>query len=480
MSWESLTRVYLQKAAGRGVSKLPRQRVSFLGESTVTFEGGGMDKETYNIEDAYAKILKKQIKADTSEELDSSIDEIFKLADWTGNQKAAKDALKNITIKTSYPSSVELLDYVGSNKQNLYSLSDLEIGSVFDFLEGIKNKLPENFNQDGVDEFIRDIHMYVIPKASTGVGLGEGTFTILGTAQKGKSGDLQWDGLEVEVKTNGKDNSGAILGGDGYLNKITDRLESVLDYENLKVGEFKKYNNQIKEIEEVYPNDIEKAKTLFKNFISKSSNLLNLFKNQKLERLLNTINVDQFFNLELNKDFTPRARQTGSGLNTPIKMLAAKIESAVNRAANLGTNLPGQISTFITDDLTAEDYIRIYSEFKTYSDTKGIDKQLAEFFASNDYREFNPRSNYTNFQRLVGAIALVSYQQKIGFDLITTGNDKKMTMAVIDCRNANVLKVYNQLVDLPEVVFDLNIDVYEGGSFKSQTVIAKSPRIILK
>ena len=167
-------------------------------------------------------------------------------------------------------------------------------------------------------------------------------------------------------------------------------------------------------------------------------------------------------------------------MNTPVRMLATKIESAIDRAAKLGTNLPGQISTFITDDLTAEDYIRIYSEFKTYTDTRGIDKQLAEFFARYDYREFNPRANYTSFQRLVGAIALVSYQQKIGFDLITTGNDKKMTMAVIDCRDASVLKVYDQLVKLPEVVFDLNIDVYERGSFKSQTVIAKSPRIILK
>ncbi len=452
-----------------------------IGESTVTFEGGGMKKVTYKIEDTYAKVLKRQIKADTSEELDSSIDEIFKLADWTGNQKAPKDILKNVTIKTSYPSSVELLEYLSKNKQNLYSLSDLKVGSVFNFLEGIKNKLPQNFIEDGIDEYIRDIHMNVIPKAATGVGLGEGTFTILGTAQKGKSGDLQWGGLEVEIKTNGKDNSGAILGGDGYLNKVTDRLESVLDYENLKVGEFRKYSDQIKKIEEVYPNNIEKAKTLFKQFVSNSSDLLNMFKNQKLERLLNTIDVDQFFNLELNKDFTPRARQIGAGgLNTPVRMLATKIESAIDRAAKLGTNLPGQISTFITDDLTAEDYIRIFSEFKTYSDTKDIDKQLADFFARYDYREFNPRTNYTSFQRLIGAIALVSYQQKIGFDLITTGNDRKMTMAVIDCRDASVLKVYDQLVKLPEVVFDLNIDVYEGGSFKSQTVIAKSPRIILK
>ena len=102
------------------------------------------------------------------------------------------------------------------------------------------------------------------------------------------------------------------------------------------------------------------------------------------------------------------------------------------------------------------------------------------FFNSNNYQDFNPRVNYTKFQRLVGAIAIVSYQQKINFDLLTTGNDKKMTMAVIDCRNPSVSSIYNQLEAIPEIVFDLNIDVYEGGKFVSQTVIAKSPRIKLK
>jgi hypothetical protein len=104
---------------------------------------------------------------------------------------------------------------------------------------------------------------------------------------------------------------------------------------------------------------------------------------------------------------------------------------------------------------------------------------LSDFFQSNNFTDFNPKSNYNNFQRLVGAISLVCYQEKIGFDYITAGNDDKMTMVVFDMKNSSVSSIYSQLDDVPEVTFDLNIDVYEGGSYKSQTVIAKSPRIKL-
>ena len=46
-----------------------------------------------------------------------------------------------------------------------------------------------------------------------------------------------------------------------------------------------------------------------------------------------------------------------------------------------------------------------------------------------------------------------------------------MTMVVFDMKNPTVSNIYSQLDNVPEVTFDLNIDVYEGGSFKSQTVI---------
>ena len=232
MQW-SLEQIYKKRVLNEDVE------VSFKNED------GSVD--TYKLEDTYAKILKRQIKVESSKEIDDSVNKIFSQSDWTGNQNIPKSVLKDITIKSPYDQGVDLLAYLAENKKELYSLADIRRGEVFSFLDGIVNKLPQEFKVEGLDDYIRQVHMTVVPKAATSVGLGEGTFTIFGTATKGDSGDLQWGGLEVEIKTNGKDNSGAILGGDGYLNKVTDRLEGVLDYENLKGGQIKKFRDQFED-----------------------------------------------------------------------------------------------------------------------------------------------------------------------------------------------------------------------------------------
>ena len=105
--------------------------------------------------------------------------------------------------------------------------------------------------------------------------------------------------------------------------------------------------------------------------------------------------------------------------------------------------------------------------------------QLENFFNGRDFSEFNPRENYKSFQRLVGAIAIIGYQEVVEFDYLTAGNDNDFTMVAIDCKDPNLEKIYSQLERVPEVKFDLDIDVFEGGKFRSQTVFAKSPRIIL-
>ena len=467
MRW-SLEQIYKKRVINEDVE------VSFKNED------GSVD--TYKLEDTYAKILKRQIKVESSKEIDDSINKIFSQSDWTGNQNIPKSVLKDITIKSPYDQGVDLLAYLAENKKELYSLADIRRGEVFSFLDGIVNKLPQEFKVEGLDDYIRQVHMTVVPKAATSVGLGEGTFTIFGTATKGNSGDLQWGGLEVEIKTNGKDNSGAILGGDGYLNKVTDRLEGVLDYENLKGGQIKKFRDQLEDIGRLYKQDKEGAEKLYIDFQNNAEPLLGMLRNKKIENALKSLNIDQLFSTQLNRDYTIKNTQSPvpDASTSLYNMLGTRLVKEVEKAGALKTNLPSQISTFITDELTSDDYVRIFSEFKTYTDARGLDSQLKEFFNSNNYQDFNPRVNYTKFQRLVGAIAIVSYQQKINFDLLTTGNDKKMTMAVIDCRNPSVSSIYNQLEAIPEIVFDLNIDVYEGGKFVSQTVIAKSPRIILK
>ena len=113
---------------------------------------------------------------------------------------------------------------------------------------------------------------------------------------------MQWDGKEVEIKTNGPRNgSGAILGGDGYINKITDRLEAKSDYINLNVNTLNSYVKQLEELLRTYRTEgKEQAQVKYKQFIDGSDQLQNLFRNPGLNRLLTTItDVEQFVNTQL-------------------------------------------------------------------------------------------------------------------------------------------------------------------------------------
>ena len=445
-------------------------------------------KETFMLDDSYGKVVARQLRVNSSGNLVEDIDSMFQQADWTGpKQGGAKNKYKEIVINSQYDEGVQLTDHLATKKDTLLKLSDCPVGKVFNFTQAIASKFPKEFVNEDLNVFIQNVHLNVIPKAATGVGLGESTFSLFGTAQKGSSGDLQWDGSEVEIKTNGPNKgSGAILGGDGYINKITDRLEAKSDYINLNSNTLNGYKDQLVELINTYTSQgKEQAQALYNQFVKGSDQLKSLLKNGKITALLdNTKDVEQFMNTVLSStSFQPLAKQNGSvGVNPdnllPNKLLA-RLMYDIKKGSEQGTNLPGQLASLLGADATVDDYVKVFSEMKTYADASDIASQLSDFFESNNFTDFNPKSNYNNFQRLAGAIALVCYQEKIGFDYITAGNDDKMTMAIFDMQNPSVSSTYAQLNDVPEVTFDLNIDVYEGGSFKSQTVIAKSPRIKL-
>ena len=445
-------------------------------------------KETFMLDDSYGKVVARQLRVNSSGNLVEDIDSMFQQADWTGpKQGGAKNKYKEIVINSQYDEGVQLTDHLATKKDTLLKLSDCPVGKVFNFTQAIASKFPREFVNEDLNVFIQNVHLNVIPKAATGVGLGESTFSLFGTAQKGSSGDLQWDGSEVEIKTNGPNKgSGAILGGDGYINKITDRLEAKSDYVNLNANTYERYKDELVELINTYTSQgKEQAQALYNQFVKGSDQLKSLLKNGKITALLdNTKDVEQFMNTVLSSNsFQPLAKQNGSvGVNPdnllPNRLLA-RLMYDIKKSGETGTNLPGQLASLLGADATVDEYVKVFSEMKTYADASDIDSQLSTFFESNNFTDFNPKSNYNNFQRLAGAIALVCYQEKIGFDYITAGNDDKMTMAIFDMQNPSVSSTYAQLNDVPEVTFDLNIDVYEGGSFKSQTVIAKSPRIKL-
>ena len=460
-------------------------------EVEVVFTTADGKKETFNLDDSYGKVIARQLKLNQDPGFDENIKSIFVQGDWVSKKKQqdiARKRYKDIVIKSQYDEGVALTNHLATKKDTLLKLADLPIAKVFSFPQSIASKLPSEFVNNELNVFIQNVHYHVVPKASTGVGLGEGTFSIFGTATKGTSGDLQWDGSEVEIKTNGVGKgSGAILGGDGNINEITDRLEAKSDYINLDGNIYTRFRDELIEVMNAYTNvGLEQAQTLFDKFRKGTDQLKSMMKNKNITYILDNItDVEQFMNTVLSSTgFAPLKRQNGTvGVNKdnilPNRFLA-RLEYDIKTKAGQESNLPGQIASMLGADATVEDFIEVFSEMKTYKSTKtDITSMLAAFFKSYNFADFSPKTNYNNFQRLAGAIAIICYHEKIGFDYLTAGNDDKMTMAIFDMKNPTVLAVYKQLEDCPQVSFDLNIDVYEGGSYRSQTTIAKGPRIKL-
>jgi len=480
--YKSLADIYTNNAF-KSVPKLPRQRI--LGEDTnISFDFSDGEKESFTLTDIYAKKIRNRIKIEAESTIEDSIEQIFVNADWgkKGSKKSI-DEMKSIIINSGYPKAVELINYLANFKDRLLSFEDIGVLKVVNFVEAIIEKLPEQFKDNNVEQLadlIKQVHLTIKPGASTSVGMGEGTFTIFGTAKKGTSGDLQWSGSEVEIKTNGTGDTGAVLGGDGHMNKISARLVSQSAYSDLQYDKFRRLIDYI-QLVKTYA-DQQKIE-LAEQALDKAKNELSKV-GVKLPKNLSTgiakADVATFFNTYLTKNYSPLSR--GSSNITYYTGLLDNLNQKMETAGNKKVNLPSQIASLFSDsgDEVSE-YVKIFSELKTYSHSKhNLRKELTEFFKERDYTQFNPRVNYQSFQRLVGTIAIICYQETVGFDYLTAGNDNQFTMAAINTKEPSIEKIYSQLEEVPEITFDVDIDAFEGGKFRSQTVFAKSPRIILK
>ncbi len=374
-----------------------------------------------------------------------------------------------------------MVNYLAEYKDRLLSFEDIGVVNKVNFVDEIIKKLPNLFKNKDVDqlsELIKQIHLTIKPGASTNVGLGEATFTIFGTAEKGKSGDLQWSGSEVEVKTNGVGGTGAVLGGDGHMNKVSSRLVSQSAYTDLQYKKFEKIINYV-HLVKTYADEqkIELATQALDN-VKKQIDNAKVTIPTTLAKGIRDADINTFFNTYLTKSYTPLTRGTSN--ITYYTALIDNLTQKMDKAGQKKTNLPSQIASLFSDNNDVSEYIKIFSELKTYSHTKhNLKKDLTKFFSDRDHTQFNPTTNYNNFQRLVGTIAIICYQETIGFDYLTAGNDVKFTMVAINCQEPSIEKIYSQLEKVPDVVFDIDIDVFEGGKFRSQTVFAKSPRIKL-
>lgn len=444
----------------------------------VIFKPEGSKPVSYKLPDIYARGLMKKIKVETGAGIDEPINKIFNQGGWGNKQDAPKTVFKNVIINSDYEQSADLVNYLADNKSKLLGLGELGIGVYVNFVDAIIKKLPQEFKTEGLDGFIKQVHLSVTPGASTNVGLGEGTFSIFGTASKGRSGDLQWDGKEVEIKTNGTVNAGAVLGGDGFMNKITARMQYIGDYEPLNLSNLKALENDLNAAKQAFDSKSNTSKAAFDKFKS-TFNKNKLFQSDKLNGLIKSISMEDFFTKPITSDFTFTNRP-GKIARNAYSAIIERIKADSDKYKKAGTNLPSQISSLLPDDSNINQYVDVFDNLRTYENVSiNLKSQLQSFFKTHSPVEYNPRVNYKNFSNLVGAIAILCYKDHLGFDFITAGNDKKFTMVVIDCQSKNLQAIYDQVSKIPELEFDLNIDVFESGAFKSQTVFAKSPRIVL-
>ena len=484
--------------SNRDIGKLYSESVSkrkfdtigsrFVNEAalSVKFEDGTVTN--FTLDDAYAKSLARRIAIESGD-IENYIAKIFINGGWGDGQQKAMASLKNIIIKHPYSKSVDLIKYLAANKENLLSLDQIYTESeVISFTQVIANNLPGEFHHDldGLKDLISNIHHEVVPSAATNVGLGEGTFSIFGTAMKGNSGDLQWDGKEVEVKTNGKSGAGAVLGGDrtmiqGVINDLQELKGGNLQYG----GHF--YINTLNDILSKLDNvvksdqmdDIAKEASIKELKDSANSSIFRThFKRQPMIDAINDIkSVDDLISSRTKSLKIPK---TGLGSTTLYDSLRQYITDKINKLNSRGQNWISQVNTFLALCDTEQEMIEGFSKIRT--DGKcDLSSDIKAFFTKHNVNNFLPTVNYDNFSRLVGVIALLCYKSKINYDIITAGNDQDNTMIFIDC-NRSLSDLYDHLVavNLP-IVFDLDVDVYDMGSdaSRAQTVFATAPRIKL-
>ena len=164
--------------------------------------------------------------------------------------------------------------------------------------------------------------------------LGEGTFSIFGTAIKGKSGDLQWSGKEVEIKTNGSSNAGAVLGGDGFMNKITSRLEFISGYTPLKASQLQLLFNKLNDVKQSYDRRDKNTNKILDEF-KKLYREYELFASDKLNKTIISATENDLFLKPVTREFTFMAKSK-PGAPTLYTALVDRIKEDIVKANSKG------------------------------------------------------------------------------------------------------------------------------------------------
>lgn len=465
-------------------------------EATVVVKYEDGTKAKFKLEDAYAKAIQNRIQVDTNN-VDEYIQNIMINGNWgitsPGTAKSMRE-MKEIVINTQYDKAIDLVAYLSKNKSKLLSLKQLHSNTVVNFADVIIESLPDEFKTDreNLYDFIAQLHRNIKPGAATGVGLGEGTFSIFGTATKGSSGDLKWDGQEVEIKTNGYSDAekkirGAILGGDGTFNKVGVELEKLKPemsdrYRNRYVSAMEALDQLVDQIvatedKNVYTNLIKRMQDIISQY--EFTSLAIVDKTVPLSKTLMMVKSPGDFQRMIKK--TDMAFRASGGTTTLYQAVKTHIQQRIEKLGNMQQGWSSQINTYLSLAQNEEEIVAGFNAIRSYNECD-MTSELKQFFTKRNSNDFLPEVNYINFKRLVGAISIRCYHNKLGFDILTAGNDVNMTMAFIKCTGVNLTGIYDQLESVPSIDFDLEVDTQDLGtvSARTQTSIAKSPRIQLK
>ncbi len=205
-----LTEVYSQVAYKR-VPKIPRRSIRENVAIFADVDGIGSPEKIGTVDDAYFKVLKRQIKGKSADSWVKDVDAILRSAKWDESNKQYKELLETVlhTIYNTSDVDDEQLNIMASDKVNNIGLTELqnviessaESKSFFNLADVLAPVASKSFSD--VNELIRRLYDYSFKINNVGVGKGELLMTFFSNGRKGDSGDLDFPSLgEVELKGN--------------------------------------------------------------------------------------------------------------------------------------------------------------------------------------------------------------------------------------------------------------------------------------
>jgi hypothetical protein len=226
MSWKSLTDIYLQEAAGKKVSKLPRQRVisedlrSKMPSDTVQYGLPFDDKELEDAVGAEFRVPKGRSKKEgagkvymsanepkVQEKIDNGISKLLNLgknsSSLSSGDKDAVSAIKNHIMNfvdmddsNAFKEVLEIVNDLNSNKIS----DDLPLDKEFNWVDFVVTNHPSKFIGEHSKELVEAIS-YQPGKGSVSVGWPElAGIIFLSDTKKAGVGDLERKGEYIEVK----------------------------------------------------------------------------------------------------------------------------------------------------------------------------------------------------------------------------------------------------------------------------------------